>query len=86
MKEMENEYISETNIKITTIEKTKELMKSLPFPLTTGNFNENKFGQKDVLNDLVIDMMDGKRVNALVQGDVGCGKTIVAFFTNDGFG
>lgn len=78
MKEMENEYISETNIKITTIEKTKELMKSLPFPLTTGNFNENKFGQKDVLNDLVIDMMDGKRVNALVQGDVGCGKTIVA--------
>lgn len=79
MKEMENEYISETNIKITTIEKTKELMKSLPFPLTTGNFNENKFGQKDVLNDLVIDMMDGKRVNALVQGDVGCGKTIVAF-------
>ena len=79
MKEMENEYISETNVKITTIEKTKELMKSLPFPLTTGNFNENKFGQKDVLNDLVIDMMDGKRVNALVQGDVGCGKTIVAF-------
>lgn len=79
MKEMESEYNTETNVKITTIEKTKELMNSLPFPLTTGNFEENKFGQKDVLNDLVIDMMDGKRVNALVQGDVGCGKTIVAF-------
>lgn len=78
MKEMESEYNTETNVKITTIEKTKELMNSLPFPLTTGNFEENKFGQKDVLNDLVIDMMDGKRVNALVQGDVGCGKTIVA--------
>ena len=27
--EMENEYISETNVKITTIEKTKELMKQM---------------------------------------------------------
>lgn len=79
MGEMESEYNAETHVKITSIEKTKELMNSLPFPLTEGNFEENKFGQKDVLNDIVIDMMDGKRVNALVQGDVGCGKTIVAF-------
>lgn len=79
IKEMESEYSAETDVKITSIEKTKELMNSLPFPLTEGDFNKNTFGQKDVLNDIVIDMMDGKRVNALVQGDVGCGKTIVAF-------
>ena len=79
MGEMESEYNAETHVKIESIEKTKELMNSLPFPLTEGNFEKNKFGQKDVLNDIVIDMMDGKRVNALVQGDVGCGKTIVAF-------
>lgn len=79
IKEMESEYSAETDVKITSIEKTKELMNSLPFPLTEGNFNKNTFGQKDVLNDIVIDIMDGKRVNALVQGDVGCGKTIVAF-------
>lgn len=79
MKEMESEYSAETDVKITSIEKTKELMNSLPFPLTEGDFNKNTFGQKDVLNDIVIDIMDGKRVNALVQGDVGCGKTIVAF-------
>lgn len=78
IKEMESEYSAETDVKITSIEKTKELMNSLPFPLTEGDFNKNTFGQKDVLNDIVIDMMDGKRVNALVQGDVGCGKTIVA--------
>lgn len=79
IKEMESEYSAETDVKITSIEKTKELMNSLPFPLTEGNFNKNTFGQKDILNDIVIDIMDGKRVNALVQGDVGCGKTIVAF-------
>lgn len=79
IKEMESEYSAETDVKITSIEKTKELMNSLPFPLTEGDFNKNTFGQKDVLNDIVIDIMDGKRVNALVQGDVGCGKTIVAF-------
>lgn len=28
---------------------------------------------------MIEDARSGKRINALVQGDVGCGKTIVAF-------
>ena len=34
--------------------------------------------QKDILNQFVISARKGKRVNALVQGDVGSGKTICA--------
>ena len=35
-------------------------------------------GQKGVLNDIFRKIRDGERVNMLLQGDVGCGKTIVA--------
>ena len=56
---------------IRTLEKTKQVMAAFPYDLTKD--------QKDVLNAIVKQMMDGKRVSALVQGDVGCGKSIVAF-------
>lgn len=54
-----------------SLEKTKQVMNTFPYDLTTD--------QKKVLNAIVKQMMDGKRVSALVQGDVGCGKSIVAF-------
>ena len=44
---------------------------SLPFPLTKG--------QKDVLNKAFVNAKNGIRNNLLIQGDVGCGKTVVAF-------
>lgn len=78
MKEMESEYSTETHVKIDKINETRKFISSLPFPLTEGKYEENTFGQKDVINDIVLDMMDEKRVNALVQGDVGCGKTLIA--------
>lgn len=48
------------------------LYKSLPFDLTED--------QKKSLKTMYYTMKQGKRVNALIQGDVGTGKTIIAIF------
>ena len=42
----------------------------LPFPLTNA--------QNEVLQDIARDTSQGKRMNRLIQGDVGSGKTVVA--------
>ena len=45
----------------------------LPFPLTGA--------QKRVLKEIWRDMKTGRQMNRLLQGDVGSGKTVVAFMT-----
>lgn len=35
-------------------------------------------GQLNAINDIISDVSKGKRMNRLIQGDVGCGKTTVA--------
>lgn len=45
----------------------------LPFDLTNA--------QKRVLREIYQDVGTGKQMNRLLQGDVGCGKTIVGFLT-----
>ena len=52
-------------------EKIKELIKSLPFTLTED--------QLKCIEEIKDDLKQAKRMNRLVQGDVGSGKTIVAF-------
>lgn len=47
--------------------------KELPFELTGA--------QKRVLHEIRDDMRTGRQMNRLLQGDVGCGKTMVAFMT-----
>lgn len=53
-----------------TFEYSRQIIKELPFKLTEG--------QSTALRDMSLKMKSGKKVNALVQGDVGCGKTLVA--------
>jgi ATP-dependent DNA helicase RecG len=50
--------------------KLKEFIASLAFPLTNA--------QKRVVNEIVKDMKSPFRMNRLLQGDVGSGKTVVA--------
>lgn len=51
--------------------RTNELIKKLPYELTQD--------QKHVISEFINSAQNGKRVNALIQGDVGCGKTVCAF-------
>lgn len=48
-----------------------DFIKSLSFKLTNS--------QNKVLDDIFRDMTSDKQMNRLVQGDVGCGKTIISF-------
>ena len=52
----------------------EELIKSLPFALTTD--------QIKTFNEIKIDLKSKKRMNRLVQGDVGSGKTIIAMLAS----
>lgn len=55
---------------LSSLSQMNQVKDSLPFRLTKG--------QEDALTDAIAHIRQGKRLNALVQGDVGCGKTIVA--------
>ena len=61
---------------------TDQVIQELPFILTNG--------QKTAIYSMINRAMEGKRISSLVQGDVGSGKTIVAFcmmiaITENGF-
>ena len=50
----------------------EEFEKLLPFKLT--------FGQKEVIEEIIEDLKNGKIIQRLIQGEVGSGKTVVAIF------
>ncbi|MBF1329403.1 MAG: ATP-dependent DNA helicase RecG, partial [Mogibacterium diversum] len=57
------------NSKIAQVDISK-FLESLPFSLTEG--------QQSAIDDIEHDLMNKRAMNRLVQGDVGCGKTVVA--------
>lgn len=65
--------IGHNGIKIDTVEETVNRLDKLPFQLSED--------QAVTLNHIRDNMKSGVRTDALIQGDVGCGKTIVAFLS-----
>lgn len=63
--EVPNQYI------INNFELSDSIIENLGFSLTEA--------QKSVLSDIRTDLTDTKVMQRLIQGDVGCGKTIIAF-------
>ena len=67
-----NKNISNTNNPLMSKKDIQQkIISGLPYTLTEG--------QNDVVNTLGNKMAAGENVNALIQGDVSCGKTITAF-------
>jgi ATP-dependent DNA helicase RecG len=54
-----------------TIPDPEELYRALPFPLTDAQIR--------AIGEITADMSGSAPMNRLLQGDVGCGKTVVAF-------
>ena len=62
---------NEEAIRFEIKDETFDFIKSLSFKLTNS--------QNKVLDDIFRDMSNDKQMNRLIQGDVGCGKTIISF-------
>ncbi len=70
----DKEHISsESKMKIKDISKAVAITKGLPFSLTES--------QRKALTSIKTDLLTGNRINTLLLGDVGSGKTIVAVIT-----
>ena len=70
LRQNRKESSSKVDIKVNSFKDSQKIVRGLPFVLTEG--------QRKVLNSIAIDMKKGNRINALIQGDVGSGKTLVA--------
>lgn len=64
------EFVANSKYKAKTLAVMERFIQSLPFPLTED--------QNTAIHSLAEKMKEGTRVEALVQGDVGCGKTVIA--------
>lgn len=80
-KELESGRPPETGVCFRNRTLMETFINSLPFPLTKASEEElssGETGQADVLERLIRMSMAGRRAEAVIEGDVGCGKTAVA--------
>lgn len=68
-----DKYSNDSKIKISSANNVKPFLEKLPFALTDGEQS-----QLSCVRNIYKKWLKGKVSNALVQGDVGCGKTMVA--------
>lgn len=61
------------DLKVTSSGKTEAFIQSLPFSLTDG--------QKEAVHYVMQEAKQNRRIDTLITGDVGCGKTIVALIS-----
>ena len=69
--ELEKRDTPSGGIRITKCELTEKIIASLPYELTNG--------QRSAYEAVKADLLSGEYLNCLIQGDVGCGKTIISF-------
>lgn len=69
--EMNSRMSINDGMKIHSVDVTEQVIFDLPYKLTRGQF--------DAVRLMIDKFREGARFKALVQGDVGCGKSIVAF-------
>lgn len=70
---LKNKKVDDGFCKKYDIDKFNKLLESLPFKLTVD--------QEKVLNEILDDLKSNKRMNRLLQGDVGSGKTIISILS-----
>lgn len=72
---MKGKRKKEKGIAFDTVGAKEDFLSRLPFELTAG--------QKKAIHDITMDMQSDAPMNRLIQGDVGAGKTVVAFYAMD---
>lgn len=70
LEEQERHAAKGTHVIIKTLKVVHDIIGSLPYKLTDD--------QEKCLKEMIANIKDGRRVSGLLQGDVGCGKTMVA--------
>ena len=66
-----NVFDSKETFRVASVQKSQDFLHMLPYKLT--------YDQENACNQILKQMKAGQKVNMLVQGDVGCGKTTIAF-------
>jgi len=87
LNDLSSDLPSETEAVMNNAGLTNQFLSLIPYPLTQLTKEEHDHcvqtgqpggGQREAITSMMQIMASGTRLNALVEGDVGCGKTIVA--------
>lgn len=83
LKKLDLKMAPESGIRFSSDVLARKLIESLPFPLTKAEKADPEYGfmeggQEDALVRMRTRILLGKRLNALIEADVGSGKTILA--------